>query len=223
MSTSNDSSTSWGLAAALGAAVVASACCTIPLLLVAFGLGGAWIGTLTALEPFRPLFIAVAVGALAFAGYREWQTSRWPDCDCETGMSAPLRRTLLGVGLLAATGLIVSPWIIAAAGADAEEVAAAPVVTEQVVLQVDGMTCASCNVTVRKALTNLEGVQEARVTFEPPQAVVVYDPARATPAQLTGATTNVGYPSNRGIKLRSYYQCSYTRALRRLSASIVRL
>ncbi|MEX2399600.1 MAG: cation transporter [Rhodothermales bacterium] len=57
------------------------------------------------------------------------------------------------------------------------------------------MTCASCNITVRKALTNLDGVREAEVTFEPPRAVVRFDASRVSVEELTRATTNVGYPS----------------------------
>ena len=63
------------------------------------------------------------------------------------------------------------------------------------ILEVEGMTCAACNVTVQKALTNLDGVQAATVTFEPPRAVVRYDPAKVAPEDLTRATTKVGYPS----------------------------
>ncbi len=40
------------------AAIVASTCCLGPLVLVALGLSGAWIGNLTLLEPYRPFFIA---------------------------------------------------------------------------------------------------------------------------------------------------------------------
>jgi mercuric ion transport protein len=49
------------------AAVLASACCLGPLILVSIGLSGAWIGQLTRLEPFRPWFLAVSVIALVFA------------------------------------------------------------------------------------------------------------------------------------------------------------
>ncbi len=195
MTTSKDKPGSWGLAAALAAAVAASACCTIPLALVALGFGGAWIGTLTTLEPLRPFFIAFAVGALAFAGYREWRFARQPDCKCETSLSTPLRRALLGVGALAVVGLLASPSLIAAAGADEKQAYVPPVKTEQVVLEVEGMTCASCNLTVKRALTNIHGVQHAWVTFEPPQAVVLYDAARVSFEELTRATTNAGYPS----------------------------
>jgi len=52
------------------AAILASACCLGPLVLLTLGISGAWIGNLTALEPYRPVFIAVALVAIFFAGRR---------------------------------------------------------------------------------------------------------------------------------------------------------
>ncbi len=49
------------------AAILASICCLGPLVLVAIGISGAWIGNLTVLEPYRPIFIGVALVALFFA------------------------------------------------------------------------------------------------------------------------------------------------------------
>jgi mercuric ion transport protein len=49
------------------AAILASTCCLGPLVLVALGVSGAWIGNLAALEPYRPIFIGVALVALFFA------------------------------------------------------------------------------------------------------------------------------------------------------------
>jgi mercuric ion transport protein len=60
------------LAGAL-AALLASACCLGPLLLLALGVSGAWIGNLALLEPWRPLFIAAALGALGLAARRIWR------------------------------------------------------------------------------------------------------------------------------------------------------
>ncbi|MBW4976614.1 mercuric transport protein, partial [Roseovarius mucosus] len=60
-----------GVLAAGGiAAILASACCLGPLLLVALGFSGAWIGNLTVLEPYRPIFIGAALIALFFAWRR---------------------------------------------------------------------------------------------------------------------------------------------------------
>jgi periplasmic mercuric ion binding protein len=48
---------------------------------------------------------------------------------------------------------------------------------------------------VKKALSKVEGVIEAKVTWEPKEAVVTYDDAKTSPAALTKATENAGYPS----------------------------
>ena len=56
-----------GFLAALGVlgALLASACCIIPLALVTLGISGAWIGNLTALEPYKPLTGGIAIAAIA--------------------------------------------------------------------------------------------------------------------------------------------------------------
>lgn len=58
-----------GLALAGGgiAALLASACCLGPLVLVSVGLGGAWLSNLRGFEPYQPIFIGAAVTALAVA------------------------------------------------------------------------------------------------------------------------------------------------------------
>jgi mercuric ion transport protein len=63
------------------AALLASACCLGPLVLVSLGLGGAWIGNLAALEPYRPFFIAAALLALFLA----WRRIFRPAADCRPG------------------------------------------------------------------------------------------------------------------------------------------
>lgn len=195
------------MGAALGAATLTSACCAIPLTLVSLGVGGAWIGSLTALEPYRWIFVAIALGALGYAGYNEWRMSQRPDCECDTSLTPAVRRSLLGTGALAVLALVVSPWLIASSPAAATDQAtqataeaASPETTtpasfQQVVLTVEGMTCSSCTLTVRKALEGVESVYQAEVTYEPPQAVVRFDPAKTSVDALTRTTTRAGYPS----------------------------
>ena len=55
------------------AAILASTCCLGPLVLILLGFSGAWIGSLTALEPYRPYFIGVALIALFLAWRRIWR------------------------------------------------------------------------------------------------------------------------------------------------------
>ena len=62
-------------------------------------------------------------------------------------------------------------------------------------LDVKGMNCSTCPLTIRLALKKTAGVIDAKVTLDPPIAFVTYDDARTTPAQLTRSTTNAGFPS----------------------------
>jgi len=55
------------LAAGGLAAILASTCCLGPLVLITLGFSGAWIGNLTLLEPYRPVFVGAALVALFFA------------------------------------------------------------------------------------------------------------------------------------------------------------
>ena len=55
------------LVASVLAGIGASVCCVGPLTLLALGIGGAWIGNLTALEPYRPLFIGFTLLFLGLA------------------------------------------------------------------------------------------------------------------------------------------------------------
>jgi len=64
---------------------------------------------------------------------------------------------------------------------------------QTVVLDVPGMTCNFCPVTVRKALQKVPGVVEARADFESKTATVTFDPAKTTVQDLTTAVKNAGY------------------------------
>ena len=67
--------------------------------------------------------------------------------------------------------------------------------TRTATLAVDKMDCAACPITVRKALEKVSGVGSATVDFKTRSAIVVFDPAKATPEALTKATAGAGYPS----------------------------
>jgi len=67
---------------------------------------------------------------------------------------------------------------------------------QTVTLSVPGMTCAACPITVKKALSKVEGVSQVDVTLEKREAVVTFDDARADTQKLTKATEDAGYPSS---------------------------
>ena len=71
------------------AAILASSCCLGPLVLVALGVSGAWIGNLSRLEPYRPLFLGVALVAMFFA----WRRIYRPSANCNPGDVCALPQT----------------------------------------------------------------------------------------------------------------------------------
>ena len=64
-----------------------------------------------------------------------------------------------------------------------------------VTLNVSGMTCAACPVTVKKALEKVPGVSKVDVRYEKKQVLVTFDDAKTNTDALVKATTNAGYPS----------------------------
>ncbi len=60
-------------------------------------------------------------------------------------------------------------------------------------LAVSGMTCASCVRRVERALTKVEGVNQANVNLATERASVTYDPARVTVPDLQAAVEKAGY------------------------------
>ena len=67
--------------------------------------------------------------------------------------------------------------------------------TQTVTLSVPGMTCATCPITLKKALNKVEGVEKIEVNLEKKEALVTFDDAKTTVEALLEATKNAGYPS----------------------------
>src|SRR5260370_38823217 len=76
-------------------------------------------------------------------------------------------------------------------------VASAPVwaATKTVTLDVPGMTCPVCPITIKKALNRVQGVSKVNVNYEKKQAVVTFDDTKADTKTLVKATTDAGFPS----------------------------
>ncbi len=66
---------------------------------------------------------------------------------------------------------------------------------QTVTLNVSGMTCPACPITVKKALEKVPGVSKVEVRFEKKQVQVTFDNAKTSTDALVKATTDAGYPS----------------------------
>lgn len=90
-------------------ALAASSCCIVPLLLFSLGIGGAWIGNLTALAPYKPLFVTGAAGVLGYGFYLVyWKPRR--ACADGAACARPIRNRLVQVALWIATVLVIAAF-----------------------------------------------------------------------------------------------------------------
>ena len=96
------------------AAVLASTCCLGPLLLVALGLSGAWIGNLTRLGPYRPFFIAAALVALFFAGRRIFRPAQacGPGEVCAVPRTRQIYKLVFGIVSVLVLIALVFPYVL---------------------------------------------------------------------------------------------------------------
>jgi mercuric ion transport protein len=110
----SSSNTKLALAGGVLAGIGASACCVGPLLLLSLGIGGAWIGHLTALEPYRPVFILLTVLFLGLAFrklYLAPQSCAVKD-NCVADRTRHVQQILFWILVPVSLGLDASPWIL---------------------------------------------------------------------------------------------------------------
>jgi len=75
--------------------------------------------------------------------------------------------------------------------------AAAPLAAAErtATLAVDNMTCAACPITVKKAMSKVNGVTKVDVSYEKREAVVTFDEAKASLQAIAKASADAGYPA----------------------------
>lgn len=170
-------------------AIMASACCWLPLVLLAVGVSGA--GIASTLEAYRPLFIVVTFGFLGAAfyfTYRPKKQSVAGESDCCAPEEKPvedccapaanrrfnmmtLNKVMLwGVTVLAIVFLFFPSYVgVLLGNGGSNEVTTN---MNRAVIKVDGMTCEGCSAIVAKAIRSAPGVLAVEVDYEKGEAVV---------------------------------------------------
>ena len=95
------------------AAIGASICCIGPLALLGLGISGAWIGTLSAFEPYRPVLIGVTLVFLALAFRKLYLVPQVcaPGAACAIPAVVRRQRVIFWVVTALLLALIAFPWI----------------------------------------------------------------------------------------------------------------
>ncbi len=170
-------------------AIMAAACCWLPLGLLAVGVSGA--GIAATLEAYRPLFIVVTFGFLGAAFYFTYrprkaavggeqtccapETTEVETCCPPAGKGhfsmMAFNKIMLWVVTVLAVAFLFFPSYVGALFGERD---AQAVTTDmnRVVLKVEGMTCDGCSVTVAKAIRRVPGVVAVEADYKKGEAVV---------------------------------------------------
>jgi copper chaperone CopZ len=187
----------WTTFGSLVSAAASSACCWLPLIMVATGVSA--VGLSGFFEQYRPVFLVVAAAFLGvgfYLNYRPQKQSCHADGSCETS-SPRLRRWNLGM-LWVSTALVAAlamfPHYVGSLfgtdAATANEVQSAQLLT----LDIDGMTCAGCEIGIEAALGELPQIETVDADFESGTAKVRLLPGqRPTKLALESAVAKAGY------------------------------
>ncbi len=192
------------------AAVMASSCCWLPLVLLAVGVSGA--GIASTLEAYRPLFMVVTFSFLGAAFYYTYRpkkaaAARGHDCcaaepaseeDCcasaakgRSNMLALNKVMLWVVTVMAVAFLLFPSYVGAFLGGDGGTVTAT---MSHSVFAIEGMTCEGCSSIVAKAIRGVPGVLAVEVSYADGQTVVGTEASRTVPKEkLLVAIESVGY------------------------------
>jgi len=180
------------------AAMASSACCWLPLTLVAVGFSTA--GAAAAFfERYRLLFLMAAALLLGVGFYLHY--FRRERCAPGESCARPgqrLRR-YSGGALWVSTVLVfvfaLFPGYVGLLfGAQASTVETAAIASETRTIRIDGMTCAGCEVAVTTALSAVAGVLESSASYEHGTATITIDAGSPpSPMALSIAIAGLGY------------------------------
>ncbi len=169
----------------LVSAIMASACCWLPLVLLAVGVSGA--GIASTLEEYRPYFMVITVGFLGAAFYFTYRPkSSGSDC-CVTEASsgdaccAPAARSTLSM----LTVNKVMLWVVTAVAIaflffpsyvgiffNRNDTTTITEQMTQTIIKIEGMTCEGCSALVADAIKSTPGVLAVKVDYQKAEALV---------------------------------------------------
>lgn len=160
-------------------AVLASACCWLPLLLLAVGVSG--VAVSATFEQYRTIFMVVTIGFLAAAFYFAYRPVKVPSTEEGEACCPPakgwilqrLNRAMLWVVTGVAVAFLFFPSYI---GAFFEDSQSLDLIAnyDTVALSVEGMTCEACALTLKKELKEVPGAVAAKVSYEKEEAIVAF-------------------------------------------------
>ena len=177
----------WFAAGSVASAAVASACCWLPLLLLAFGFSA--VGISATFETLRPWFLGATALLLGVGFYFTYRKESC--CDPRSRRSS---RAMLWVATIIVLAVALFPTYAEVFNRNATDAAVVSPGDSTLTLKIEGMTCEACAIHLQRALADVPGVKAASVSYADGQAILTIDPnAPPVRADLVRTVEEAGY------------------------------
>lgn len=174
---------------ALLSAVLVGVCCWGPLVLVGLGLTGFGLGA--AFAKYRIVFMAITLALLGvafFFSYRKREVI-CKDGTCEMTSGSKRAKVAFWLVMVAALASMSTHLWSSALSGNPRLLPGG----QALILEVSGMHCAGCAVSVKRALESVPGVRAAGVDFDASEATVALESGHVPPEELVRAIEKLGY------------------------------
>lgn len=180
----------WGLGA-MFSALLASACCWLPLTLLLFGASAA--GVAGFFESYRPWFLGISAVLLAGGFYVAY--FRRNECAPGSACAVPrpglqrFNRTMLWIATAATLALAVFPIYARYFVPQSATTSSASINGTALDLNIQGMTCEACAAGLQESLRRVPGVLAAEVNYKDKSARLIVKPDESTSAKESALST----------------------------------
>ncbi len=177
------------------AALAASSCCIPPFIALIAGVGGG-ASTLSWMEPFRPYLIGFAILSIGYAWYKHLKPLPKDDCGCsiEKPRWYQTKGFLIGMTVFAILSIgfpyfshYLHPNIKKNVPLNADAI------VTKVNLNIEGMTCASCEYHINYAVHELNGIRDITTSYESGTTIIVFDARQTSIQEITKTINQTGY------------------------------
>ena len=166
----------WATGAALFTAILSSACCWLPLILLAFGASAAGVGSF--FEAYRPYLLGATTLLLGGAFYLIYFRKRSCDkgeCAAPNPRLESLNKVLLWGAAVLVLGFALFPnyvgTLLGSSHPESEVIDKRGLI--EFVVELEGMTCEACAVHNQEVLKKLPEVRSAVVSYEENKATII--------------------------------------------------
>ena len=177
----------WATGGAVVAAMLSSACCWLPLLLI--GLGTSAVGVAGLFDAYR-LYLLGATALLLAAGFylvyfRKQRCEPGSTCAVPNPRVARLNKVMLWVATVVVLLFALFPNYVGVLTGGGERPPAATLSSESHVYRIEGMTCEGCVANLERSLSGIPGIARAEVSYGEKTARVFFEEGATPPTDGT--------------------------------------